>query len=83
MSHIKVKEYFDKMGIADKFHLHSESCDTVEHAAEVIGCTPGEIAKTMSFLLDEEPICIVCAGDTKIKNNKYKSHFGKKAKMVP
>jgi len=83
MSHIKVKEYFNKIGIPHLFCWHEEKCDTVPHAAEVIGCTEGEIAKTMSFLVDEQPICIVCAGDVKISNPKYKSFFGKKAKMVP
>ena len=41
------------------------------------------IAKTMTFLLDDHPIAIVCAGDAKVKNGKYKAQFSKKAKMVP
>ena len=71
------------MGLGDRLTIHTVECDTVEHAAETIGCEPAHIAKTMSFLLDEQPIVIVCAGDAKIKNGKYKGYFGKKAKMVP
>ncbi len=59
-----------------------ESSATVALAAKALGCEEGRIAKTISFSLDGEPILIVTAGDTKIDNAKYKSRFGKKAKML-
>lgn len=37
----------------------------------------------MSFLVGEQPILIVTAGDTKIDNAKYRHFFGAKAKMIP
>ena len=83
MSVEKARKHLESVGLGDRFTIHSVECDTVEHAAETIGCEPAHIAKTMSFLLDEQPIVIVCAGDAKIKNGKYKAYFGKKAKMVP
>ena len=52
-------------------------------AAALIGCEPAHIAKTMAFLLDNTPIAVVCAGDAKVQNAKYKAYFAKKAKMVP
>jgi prolyl-tRNA editing enzyme YbaK/EbsC (Cys-tRNA(Pro) deacylase) len=33
--------------------------------------------------IDDEPIVIVCTGDVKIANPKYKATFHKKAKMIP
>ena len=33
-------------------------------------------------MVEEQPILIVTAGDMKIDNHKYKTHFGKKAKML-
>ena len=83
MSYPKVKEYLESIGFGDKITVHADTCDTVEHAAQMIGCEPKQIAKTMSFLVEEQPIVIVCAGDAKVDNAKYKAFFGKKAKMVP
>ena len=83
MSFESVKEYFDKFGMAERCVLQEHSSDTVEHAAQAIGCIPAQIAKTMSFLVGEEPIMIVMAGDAKVHNSKYKAFFQKKACMVP
>jgi prolyl-tRNA editing enzyme YbaK/EbsC (Cys-tRNA(Pro) deacylase) len=54
----------------------------VELAAQALGCEPGRIAKTLSFLVNDHAILIVTAGDAKIDNAKYKAHFGAKAKML-
>ena len=59
------------------------SSATVELAAQAVGCEPERIAKTMSFLVNEEVILIVTAGDVKIDNKKYKQYFHAKAKMIP
>lgn len=83
MSVEKARKHLESVGLGDRLTIHSVACDTVEHAAETIGCRPEHIAKTMSFLLDDQPIVIVCAGDAKVKNGKYKAYFNKKAKMVP
>lgn len=82
MSLKKVKEYFENVGLGQRVHELSQTTATVEDAARAIGCKPEHIAKTMSFLLDGEPILIVTAGDAKIDNKKYKNHFHKKAKMI-
>ncbi len=83
MSYEKVRDYFKSIDMENRLTVHSTPCDTVEHAAQNIGCTEAQIAKTMSFLLDDCAIVIVCAGDGKVKNNKYKECFNKKAKMIP
>ena len=59
-----------------------ESSATVKEAAHAIGCLEKDIAKTLSFLVDDNPIIIVVRGDAKIDNSKYKKEFHKKAKMV-
>lgn len=83
MSFDKVKQYFDSQGAGDKVLWLDHSSATVELAAEAIGCEPARIAKTLSFLIDEEAILIVTAGDVKIDNKKYKEQFHTKAKMIP
>lgn len=83
MSYTKVKELFEKDNLGGVVRYSNEVSDTVENAAKMIGCEPKQIAKTMSFLVDEEPIVVVVAGDAKIDNSKYKAYFNYKAKMIP
>ena len=78
----KVKEYFKPLHMEDHILEFDVSSATVELAAEALHCEGKRIAKTMSFLVGEQPILIVTAGDTKIDNAKYKHFFGTKAKMI-
>ena len=78
----KVKAYFSQFGMEDKVLEFPVSSATVELAAQAVGCEPGRIAKTLSFLVAGQPILIVAAGDAKIDNPKYKAQFGVKAKML-
>ena len=79
----KVKEYFKKFGRENDVLEFNESSATVHDAALAIGCDEAHIAKTMSYLMGDNPILIVLAGDTKVDNSKYKQKFGCKAKMIP
>lgn len=78
----KVKAYFSAFGMADRIREFDVSSATVELAAQALGCEPCRIAKTLSFLVEGEPILIVAAGDAKIDNPRYKAQFGTKAKML-
>ena len=82
MSVDKVKKYFAGYGMESRVVEFDVSSATVELAAAALKCEPGRIAKTLSFLVGEQPILIVSAGDVKIDNAKYKATFGKKAKML-
>ena len=82
MSIEKVKEYFKKYNMDNKIQEFEVSSATVELAAEALHCEPERIAKTLSFIVKEEAILIVAAGDAKIDNTKYKAQFGTKAKML-
>lgn len=78
----KVREYFKEFGIENRIQEFEVSSATVELAAEALQCEPCRIAKTLSFVVNENPILIVTAGDTKIDNSKYKEQFKSKAKML-
>ena len=62
--------------------MFNVSSATVELAAEAVGTKPERIAKTLSFEENGKYILIVCAGDVKIDNTKYKAFFHTKAKML-
>lgn len=79
----KVKEYFKNYNMDHQILEFDVSSATVELAAEALHCEGKRIAKTMSFIVGEQPILIVTSGDTKIDNAKYKHFFGAKAKMIP
>ena len=82
MSLESVKAYFRQFGMEDRIILLDESSATVELAAHALGCEGKEIAKTMSFLVDDKPVIIVMAGDARIQNHKYKEKFHTKARML-
>lgn len=83
MSLLKAKEHLKEYGFDNNVMEFDVSSATVREAAIAIGCKEEEIAKTLSFLIGENPILIVVAGDCKIDNSKYKAEFSTKAKMIP
>ena len=78
----KVNEYFKKYGMEGRIKEFDVSSATVELAAQALHCEPCRIAKTLSFMVDNDPVLVVTAGDAKIDNQKYKAQFGTKAKML-
>ena len=82
MSIEKGRAYLEARGYGDRIREFSVSSATVELAAQAVGCEPAHIAKTLSFLLGDEGILIVAAGDAKVDNHKYKEQFHTKAKML-
>lgn len=52
-------------------------------AAQALKTEPDQIAKTLSYLVNDQPILIVMAGEARTDNRKYKDTFHKKAKMIP
>lgn len=82
MSIEKVKDYFRQYGMEGRVLDFPVSSATVELAAQALGCEPGRIAKTLSFLVGARAVLIVAAGDAKVDNHKYKAQFGVKAKML-
>ena len=82
MSIQKVRDYFSQWGMEDKVMELTESSATVEEAAAALHTEGRRIAKTMSFLVGEQPILIVFAGDARVDNRKYKDRFHKKASMI-
>lgn len=83
MSFAKAKEHLMQYGLDSRIMEFSVSSATVKEAADAIGCREEEIAKTLSFLINDQPICIVAAGNCKIDNSKFKAEFHAKAKMIP
>ena len=83
MSLIRAKEYLERLGYKDRIIIPERSSATVAEAAEALGCEPGMIAKTLSFLQDGSPVLILAEGTARIDNAKYRARFSVKARMIP
>ena len=82
MSLAGVRAFFARFGREGDILEFPVSSATVELAAQAVGCSPGRIAKTLSFAVDGGCALVVCAGDAKIDNPKFKAQFRTKARML-
>ncbi len=78
----RVKEYFKQYDMESRIIELTESSATVELAAQALGCEPARIAKSLSFMVNDRPVLVICAGDVKVDNANYKAKFETKAKML-
>lgn len=78
----KVLDFLKEKGYADRLTEHKETIDTVEHAAQQLGCSEAEIAKTLSFIVDKKPVIVVMAGDGRVNYSKFKAMFHAKPSMI-
>ena len=82
MSLERAKAYLAEYGRVGDVLEFDVSSATVELAAQAVGCAPERIAKTLSFTVGDRVALVVCAGDARIANPKFKERFGCKAKML-
>ena len=83
MSQERAEKYLESRGFLDHVIRLEASTATVADAAAALGVEPGMIAKTMSFLQDDQPVLILTEGTARVENRKYKDTFHIKAKMIP
>ena len=82
MSMERARAHLAKYNLDSRILEFDVSSATVELAAVAVGCEPGRIAKTLSFDVRGTAVLIVCAGNARIDNAKYKAQFSAKAKML-
>ena len=82
MAYEEAFAYLQRKGYGDRVQTFDVSSATVELAAIAVGTEPARIAKSLTFMVEEQPVMILCAGDAKISNGKFKGFFHKKAKML-
>lgn len=82
MSFEKAEKYLEGKGYADRIKVFDVSSATVELAAKAVGTEPGKIAKSLTFKVEDKPVMILFAGDSKVDNAKYKKRFHTKVKML-
>ncbi len=78
---VEMVEAFLRENKKDIAILSFEDTSTVAKAAQSLGVSPGEIAKSLLFKVKEDFVMILMAGDKRIDNRKFKDIFNAKAKM--
>ena len=66
----KVKEAARELGLKVELRTLDESTRTVPEAAAAVGCEIGQIAKTIVFVMDGEPVVVVASGRHRIDPDK-------------
>ena len=69
-----VKTYLDDRGV--RVLEFDDPTPTSETAARAVGCSVGEIAKTILFLVGGEPVAVLTSGDHKVRGSKLKQALG-------
>ena len=82
MSIENVREYLKQYGKDHAIIILDDSSATVELAAKALHTETMRIAKSLSFMVKDKAVIIVCAGDCRIDNHKYKEYFHVKARML-
>ena len=82
MSIENVREYLKQYGKDHAIIILDDSSATVELAAKALHTETMRIAKSLSFMVKDKADIIVCAGDCRIDNHKYKEYFHVKARML-
>ncbi|MGX8680260.1 MAG: YbaK/EbsC family protein [bacterium] len=83
MSVDQARAYLKQFGRDEDIIFFDASTATVALAAAALQIEEDQIAKTLSFLVDGQPVLILAAGLARIQNGKFKQVFHTKAKMIP
>lgn len=80
-----VQRTLDTFDLGLKVDYFDANTATSEQAAAAIGCALGQIAKSLCFLIDGDPVLVVASGDQQVDDKKLAALFGvgrKKVKMA-
>jgi prolyl-tRNA editing enzyme YbaK/EbsC (Cys-tRNA(Pro) deacylase) len=82
MSLETARAHFRMFGIEDRVLEFDASSATVELASRALRVQCARISKTLSFKTEKGCMLIICAGDARIDNQKFRDYFNYKAKML-
>lgn len=80
--HERVQSYIDQFNMGLKVITLADNTATAKLAAESLGVTVGQIAKSLLFKVKEEYVLVMAAGDVKIKMGRLKAIAGGKPRLA-
>ncbi len=75
----RVSAYLDEKGIKARVVTLDESTRTSQLAADALGCTVAEIAKSIVFRAGDGAVVVVISGDRRVDAKKVSAQMGVKA----
>jgi prolyl-tRNA editing enzyme YbaK/EbsC (Cys-tRNA(Pro) deacylase) len=72
----RVPKYLEDKGIKARIVTLDESTRTSQLAADALGCTVAEIAKSIVFKVEEMAVVAVISGDKRVDLTKVSAHIG-------
>lgn len=60
---------------------YDQPTPTADTAAAAVGCSAAEIAKTLLFIVGDDPLVVVTCGDMKVKSSLLKQQTGRSGKV--
>jgi len=76
----QVQAYLSRQGLVPQ--NFTVKTPTSAAAAAVVGCSVGEIAKSILLLVGKQPVIVLTSGDTKIKSGRLKQAAGLSGKVT-
>ena len=64
-----------EVGVAPNIERFPAGTRTSKDAAMAVGCELGAIAKSLVFMVDDDPVLVICAGDRRVDEIKLASFF--------
>jgi Cys-tRNA(Pro) deacylase len=78
----KVQKVLDKFKIKLEVKEFSKSTRTSKDAAKAIGCEIGQIAKSIAFISEDEPILVITSGPNRVSTRKIQNILDKKVRIM-
>ncbi len=79
----RVKDYLETLPIElEVIEFEDGTTKTAQMAADQLGVTVGQIAKSILFIAKEEKALVVTSGDVRVKNGPLKKILGAKPKLA-
>jgi Cys-tRNA(Pro) deacylase len=74
--------WIQSQGVDAEVIAFSSETPTVEAAASAVGCSPGQIVKSLLFFVEQRPILAISPGELKVDRRKLAAHFGVGKKRI-
>lgn len=76
----QIQAYLTRKGLAPQ--NFAQPTPTSATAAVAVGCSVGEIAKSILLLVGKQPVIVITSGDTKVKSGRLKKAAGLSGKVT-
>jgi prolyl-tRNA editing enzyme YbaK/EbsC (Cys-tRNA(Pro) deacylase) len=78
----RVRDALTRLGMDGRVVEFPTSTRTAQEAADTVGCTVAQIAKSLIFLAAGTPILVIASGRNRVSEKKLRAHLGAKIRRA-